>query len=89
MTVAQMIAQCTEVLEVSNGKELPDTPFFLKIFKGLVRYIVISEKAYTKNTATHPQYLQISSRDFDVEKHRLLKAVKNFIEMSDDRRKGD
>jgi len=79
MTAAQMLSHCAEVLEVSNGKPLTNTPFAAKLFKGWIRKMVLSDKPYPKNLRTHPQYKQSSERDFETEKKRLLDALKAFI----------
>jgi len=79
MTTAQMFAHCAEVVEVANGKELKNTPFLVKLFKGFVRNMVVNEKPYPKNTKTHPQYRQMVDRDFESEKKRLLAALEKFV----------
>ena len=75
MTAAQMLAHCAEIQEVSNGKELKNTPFIAKLFRGMIRKMVINDKPYPKNTKTHPQYLQTKACDFANEKKRLLDAL--------------
>ena len=79
MTAAQMLAHCAEIQEVSNGKDLEGTPFVVKLFKGMIRNMVVGDKPYPKNTKTHPQYRQTSDRDFDIEKARLLEALETFV----------
>ena len=64
MTAAQMLAHCAEIQEVSNGKELKNTPFIVKLFRSMIRNMVVNEKPYPKNTKTHPQYLQTKDCDF-------------------------
>jgi hypothetical protein len=81
MTAAQMFSHCAEILEVANGKELKNTPFIAKLFKGMIRKMVVGDKPYPKNTRTHPQYLQTEDRDFEAEKKRLLEALDNFVNM--------
>lgn len=78
MTSSQMLAHCAEILEVSNGKELANTPLIAKLFKGMIRKMVVNEKPYPKGTGTHPQYKQKEDRDFDVEMVRLLAALAEF-----------
>ncbi len=78
MSAAQMLAHCAEVLEVANGKPLENTPFLVKLFKGLIRSMVVSEKPYPQSTKTHPQYKQAAERDFEAEKRRLLGALRQF-----------
>lgn len=79
MSAAQMLAHCAEIQEVTNGKELKDTPFIAKLFKNMIRKMVVNDKPYPKSTRTHPQYLQTQERDFDAEKKRLLSALDTFV----------
>ncbi len=80
MSAAQMLAHCAEIQEVTNGKALQNTPFMVKLFKGMIRNMVVNEKPYPKNTRTHPQYKQTVEQDFETEKGRLLGALAKFIE---------
>jgi len=82
MTAAQMLAHCAEIQEVSNGKELKNTPFLAKLFKGAIRKMVFNDRPYPKSTRTHPQYRQTSDRDFEAEKQRLLVALAAFVDAS-------
>ena len=79
MSTAQMFSHCAEILEVANGRALENTPFIAKLFKGMIRKMVVGEKPYPKSTQTHPQYLQTSNRDFEAEKKRLLDALDKFV----------
>ncbi len=81
MNAAQMLAHCSEILEVSNGKELKNTPFLAKLFKGYIRKMVVGDKPYGKGTKTHPQYLQRDSGDFQEQKSRLLSSLDTFHTM--------
>lgn len=79
MTAAQMMSHCSEIQEVSNGKELKGTPFIVKLFSGFIKKMVFNNKPYPKNTKTHPQYqMKGLSKDFDVEKKRLLDTLEKF-----------
>ncbi len=78
MTSAQMLSHCAEILEVTNGKELKNTPFMVKLIGGIIRRMVLSEKPYPKNSKTHPQYMKESDHDFEAEKKRLLTALEEF-----------
>ena len=80
MTAAQMLAHCSEIQEVTNGKELKNTPFIVKLFRGMIRNMVLSEKPYPKSSKTHPQYKQTTDRAFDAEKNRLLAALAQFAD---------
>ena len=85
MDAAQMMAHCAEIMEVSNGKALKNTPFLAKLFKGFIKKMVIGDKPYPHNTKTHPQYLQNSPREFQQEKQRLLTALDKFYNMDKDK----
>jgi len=79
MNAAQMLAHCAEVQEVSNGKELRNTPLLAKLLGRMIRSMVLSDKPYPRNTRTHPQYRQTADRDFETEKQRLLDALDQFV----------
>lgn len=79
MTAAQMLAHCAEVQEVCNGAPLRNTPWPVKLLRGLVRRMILSEKAYPRGAGTHPQYRQTVDRDFETEKRRLLQALDRFV----------
>ena len=78
MDAAQMLAHCAEIVEVTNGKPLENTPLVARLFKGMIRKMVVGDKPYPKNTRTHPQYLQSSDKNFATEKARLLAALARF-----------
>lgn len=80
MTVAQMLAHCSEVLDVSLGKPLDGTPWFLRLIGPLFKGVLVSERPYRKNSPTHPQYRMEDPRDFEAEKARLLAGVRAFCE---------
>ncbi len=78
MSAAQMLSHCAEIQEVSNGKSLENTPFIIKLIKGVIRNMVVNHKPYKHSTKTHPQYRQQDPRDFELEKIRLLAALEQF-----------
>lgn len=80
MDVAQMFAHCAEVQEVANGKDLKGTPLIIRIFARLVRKMVLSDQRFSRNARTHPQYIQASDRNFELEKLRLLAALDSFVD---------
>lgn len=75
MTAAQMLSHCAEILEVSNGKALQNSPWFVRLFKGVIRKQVVGPKPYPRSSATHPQYVISDPRDFSAEQKRLLEAL--------------
>ena len=80
MSAAQMLAHCAEIIEVANGKPLENTPLMARLFKGMIRKMVVGDEPYPKNTRTHPQYKQTAERDFETEKTRILGALSQFKE---------
>ena len=83
MSAAQMLAHCTEVQEVCNGKALKNTAFFLKLFKGFIKKSVLNDKPYPKGSPTHKQYIISSQKDFDTEKQRFLDSLATFVKNTD------
>lgn len=81
MNVAQMLAHCAEIQEVTNGKALKDTPFLAKLLRSVIRKAVLGEKPYPRGTRTHPQYRQVAERDFETERRRLLDALDRFTKI--------
>jgi len=75
MDAAQMCAHCSEVLEVSTGKPLEGTPWYVGLMRGLIKKLVLSDRPYPRSTRTHPQYVVTSDLDFAVEHARLLGAI--------------
>lgn len=81
MTVSQMMAHCSEILDVYNGKKQLKTNLFARIFKGYIKMVIMSPEPYQKNSSTAPQFVISSNKDFEVERIRLLEAITYFFEM--------
>jgi hypothetical protein len=79
MSVGQMLAHCAEVQDVSNGKPLKGTPWFINLIGGFVKKMVLNKDPYPKNIRTHPQYLTTEPEDFETQKERLLLSLKAMI----------
>ncbi len=79
MNAAQMMAHCAEIQEVMNGKELKNTPFFVKMLGGVIRKMVTNQTPYPRNSRTHPQYIVADARDFAREKARFIAALDTMI----------
>ena len=82
MNVAQMLAHCSEVQEVMNGKPL-EIPWFMKLLGGFIKKMVTNTKPYTKNMQTAPQYVVVDDRDFETEKARFISTLEKFRELKD------
>ena len=79
MDVAQMMAHCAETIDVANGKPLKGTPWYVKLFSGYIKKMVLNDKPYPRDLKTHPQYLMTEPEDFDRQKQRLLNSLKAMI----------
>lgn len=75
MSPAQMLAHCSEVVEVANGKDLEGTPFYVKLLGPLIKRMIVSEKPFPKKGKTHPQYEVHDPKDFQAQKERLVSAI--------------
>ena len=87
MNSAQMLSHCAEIQEVMTGKALEGTPWIAKLFKGMIRAMVMSEKPYPKNARTHPQYVMTGERVFEAEKGRLLAALRKLASLTEEERR--
>lgn len=76
MSVAQMLAHCCVTYEMLFTDKHPKpnafTRFMLKVF---VKKIVVSEKPYSKNGRTAPQFLISDEKVFENEKKRLEEYI--------------
>ena len=75
MDVAQMFAHCAEVQEVMNGKQLQNTPFLARLFRGAIKKAVLSTKSYGRNAQTHPQYVVVTKQEFESSRNRFLESL--------------
>lgn len=73
MTVAQMVAHCNVAYEMVYDDIHPKPNGFMKfILKLLVKNKVVNETLYLRNNQTAPQFIIRDSRDFEIEKERLI-----------------
>jgi len=78
MTVAQMLAHCAEIADVSNGKPLNGTPFIIKLIGGLIKKKVVSDEPYKRNIRTHPQYVMSNPEDFESQRNRFIDSLRTM-----------
>lgn len=85
MAVGQMLAHCNVSYEMlyQNTHKKPNmfVKFFLKTF---IKNTVVSDKPFHKNGKTAPQFLIKDSKDFEVEKERLVVFLKNTQKLGED-----
>lgn len=80
MNVGQMLAHCSEIIEVFNGtKELKGTPRIAKLLKGVIRREVFADKPFARGVRTHPQYVTKGDYDFEKERERVLALIAAFV----------
>ena len=77
MTIAQMLAHCNVAYELVYENKHPKPNFFMKvIMKSFVKKIVTSETPYKHNSQTAPAFKIKESKDFEVERNRLVNYIK-------------
>ena len=76
MSVSQMLAHCCVSYEMVFTDKYPSpnalTKWILKVF---VKNIVVSEKPFSKNGRTSPQFIVADEREFEAEKKRLIDYI--------------
>ena len=76
MNVSQMLAHCNVTYEMVYDNTHPKPNAFLKfILKRLVKNKVVSDKPFSKNSKTAPQFVITDVKDFYKEKERLLNYI--------------
>lgn len=76
MSVAQMLAHCNVTYEMIYENKHPKPNAFLKfILKTFIKKKVVDETPYSQNGKTAPQFLITETKDFEVEKQRLVKYI--------------
>lgn len=85
MSVSQMLAHCCVTYEmVYSDKYQRPNAFSRFLLKTFVKKIVVSEKPYSKNGRTAPQFLITSEKEFDNEKKRLVDYIIKTQQLGDD-----
>ncbi|MGB1049235.1 MAG: DUF1569 domain-containing protein [Rhodothermales bacterium] len=77
MDVAQMLAHCSEVQDVYNGKPL-DVPFWMILARPIARPMLLSEKPFKKNFQTIDQFRMVEPEDFTTQRERLINALRTM-----------
>lgn len=76
MSVAQMLAHCNVTYEMIYENIHPKPGGFMKfILKTLIKNKVVSEAPYQQNSKTAPQFIIKETKDFEVEKQRLINYI--------------
>lgn len=82
MNVAQMLAHCNVTYEMVYSDKHPK-PGAIKGFllKMMIKGVVTSDKPYSKNGRTAPQFIIADKREFEAEKKRLTDHITKTHEL--------
>lgn len=76
MTVAQMLAHCCVTYEMAFENKHPKPNFLMGLMlRAFVKQTVVGPKPYVKNSRTAPAFIITDSRDFEIEKTRLIRYL--------------
>ncbi len=76
MSVAQMLAHCNVTYELVYEDKHPKPNAFVRLLlKLLVKNKVTDESLYQHNVRTGPQFIVKETKDFEVEKNRLINYI--------------
>ncbi len=82
MNVAQMLAHCNVTYEmVYTDLHKKPGAFMRFMLKMMVKNAVVSEKPYSKNGRTAPQFLITDEREFNKEKTRLVDYINQTLDL--------
>ena len=71
MDVAQMLAHCSNSLEVALGDKLPKGGFMAKLLGPFIKSVIVSEKPFKQSLPTDPSFVVADTREFSKEKDHL------------------
>lgn len=84
MSVAQMLAHCNVTYEMVFENVHPKPNGFVRfILKLLVKNKVVNETDYKQNGQTAPQFIIKDTKDFEVEKQRLIGYLNKTVELGE------
>ncbi len=84
MTVAQMLAHCNVSYELVYEDGFPKPGTFKKLLlTWFVKQAVVSEKPYKKNGPTAPEFIIKGTKDFYIEKQRLINYIVKTQELGE------
>ncbi len=80
MDVAQMLAHCGNGLEMAIGIINPKRVFIGRLIGGMLKSKYTDEKPFDKHSPTSTEIRVTDAKEFDKEKARLLRLLKQFSE---------
>ena len=72
MDVSQMMAHCSQALEINFGTQTGKQSFMGKIFGKVALKSILSDKPFKKDLPTAPGFKVVGEKEFNKEKQRLL-----------------
>ena len=78
MEAEQMLAHCSAVLVLATGQATYPRSFIGRIMGTFIKATYYNEKQLARNSPTDSNFLIKDQRDFDVEKKRLIRLIKQF-----------
>ncbi len=78
MNVSQMLLHCSQGVEMAMGTRKMNRVFIGRIIGPMLKNKVLKENAIDRNSPTVKEMLITDTLGFEVEKAKLIKAVKDF-----------
>lgn len=79
MNVAQMLAHCAEVFEMTNGHKKVKRSLLSYALGPLFKFVYTNEKPLGKGAPTSKEFAMVSAKDFATEQEHLQKLIAEFI----------
>lgn len=78
MDVAQMLAHCSETMDVARGNREIKRGFISYMIGGLMKKGFYNDKPVPKNSPTHPSFVMVDQHDLEAEKQKMIAHLKAF-----------
>lgn len=78
MNTAQMLAHCSETMEVVRSQRQIKRGFLSYVLGGMLKKQFYNEVPFRKNSPTHPSFIMTSEFDIEDEKKRLIDHLTAF-----------
>lgn len=85
MNVAQMLAHCAEVFEVSNGHKKAKRSLIGRTIGPLFKFVYTNEKPLARSAPTSKEFEMVSEKDFHAEQNRLKELLYEFLSNGSER----
>ncbi|MEO1652303.1 MAG: DinB family protein [Bacteroidota bacterium] len=88
MTVAQMMAHCSQALKMALGEIEVKSNLFFKLFGGFLRGILTNDKPYRSGAPTAREFVVKDQKEFEKEKAQLVELLNKFYRGGEEALKG-